>query len=711
MNKRGFQIVAAGDVSTVYVYGGINMFDDDGYMVDPAEFVAEISKIESSSIDVRIASVGGDPVAAGQMYQALVDHPAMIRTIVDARAYSAGSLLLQAGDTRVARPTSMVMVHGPATTGVKGRGTPSDHRETADAIEAHAEAMIPAYTRHGISEETVRGWFSGNKDMFFSAKEALAANLIDEIAESMPIAATAPNYYRIAAIGGTNETTQESVKMAEKEDLGAPDSAKTTNDIVASHSRTVKVATEQGVKAEAARRKSIAAVFADFYDADPMNPITALHDECMDDTKCDELGARRKLMNYLALHSDNPIVAPETSVMVQSRYVPPNAPAREARFNITHDQQDKRALALSSALQIKAGLITDRKKIDDERKGEFLALSLTDIMAQELRANGYPVVGSREDIGRRYIQALPVLAAGPSHGTDHLPSVLGNIANLSAMQGWDGSDETWSQWTIPGTLNNYQTHTRANVALLNKLTQMLENQEWEFGDMADVKQRITGYFYGLKYSLSIQAIVNDDLGELARTMNGWGEAASATVGDVVHALLTTAGTGGIGQVMDEDSKVLFHADHSNYIASGSGAAPSETTLNTARSAMVAQTDTNSRKVAARPKFILHSSALYSTVYKLLNSQAMITGSDTTVPSGNSVPSMNLTPIEEYRLTSTAWLLAAARRTVEVAGVGGPVSPRAEQSMVSNTPGITYELSMPFGAAVLDYRGLYYNHGT
>jgi hypothetical protein len=321
------------------------------------------------------------------------------------------------------------------------------------------------------------------------------------------------------------------------------------------------------------------------------------------------------------------------------------------------------------------------------------------------------VTGSREDIARRYINAMPILAAGPSHGTDHLPSVLGNIANLSAMQGWDGSEETWNQWTVPGTLNNYQTHTRANIALLDKLSQMLENQEWSYGNMADVKQRITGYFYGLKYSLSIQAIVNDDLGELSRTMMGWGEAASATVGDAVYALLTTAGSGGLGQVMDEDSKVLFHADHANYVASGAGAAPSETTLNTARAAMVAQNDPNGRKVAVRPRHIIHGPSLYSTVYKQLNSELMITGADGTVPATNSVRSMGLTPVEEYRLTASQWLLAAARRTVEVAGVGGPVSPRAEQSMVSNTPGITYELSMPFGVAVLDYRSMYYNHGA
>jgi hypothetical protein len=315
------------------------------------------------------------------------------------------------------------------------------------------------------------------------------------------------------------------------------------------------------------------------------------------------------------------------------------------------------------------------------------------------------------------------MAAGPSHGTDHLPAVLGNIANLSAMEGWAAANESWQIWTQSGTLSNYQTHTRANVALLDKLTKMLENQEWEYGDLADVKQRITGYLYGLKYGLSIQSIVNDDLGELTRQMQAWGEAANATIGDVVHAALFTAGSGGYGQSMDEDSTILFHANHGNYIASGSGAAPSETTLNAARAAMVTKNDPNGRKIAAIPRFLIHGPSLYATVLKVLNSQDLqsvtVDGSTgATVLSGsiNSARSMNLAPVEEYRLVAsapaaTAWVLAAGRRTVEVAGVGGPVTPRVEQSMVSNIPGITYEMSCPFGVAVLDYRGLYLNYGA
>jgi hypothetical protein len=223
--------------------------------------------------------------------------------------------------------------------------------------------------------------------------------------------------------------------------------------------------------------------------------------------------------------------------------------------------------------------------------------------------------------------------------------------------------------------------------------------------------------------LSIQAIVNDDLGELARTMQGWGEAANATVGDAVHSVLFTAGSGGFGQSMDEDSVLLFHSTHDNYVASGSGGVPSETTLNAARSKMMTHSDPNNRKVAAIPRFLIHGPGLYATVRKVLNSQELqsvtvdgSTGATVLSGSTNSVQAMNLTPIEDYRIVASApganaWVLAAARRTVEVAGVGGPVTPRAQQSLVSNTPGITYELSMPFGVAALDWRGLYFNFGA
>ena len=721
MPSKGFSIVAAEDKATVYIYGGIDMTDNEGVMVDRDDFIKEISALKTTQIDVRIASVGGDPVAAGQMYQTLVDHPAKIRTIVDSKAYSAGSMLLQAGDERIARPMSVIMVHGPASPITYGRGSAKDHREMAAAIEAHANAMVPAYTRHGIAEEKVRGWLGSDEDLYFSAQEALSEGLIDEVVESMPLDAKAPEEFKVAAFGAqpkpaaARRANLETTEMSEEVTQGAETTAP-AKDFVENHSRTVKAAKAEGAKMEALRRQGIEDVFSNFYDGDQLSPITAAYDACMKDLNCDKMKAQQTLLSALSASTEKPVVH-QAAYGFEAQYQAPPQASRHLGGSpqVMRSHDEKRSEGITKALEIRAGLITDRDEVAKERNNEYLAQSLTDIMAAELRQAGYMVAGTRESIARDYVRAQAILAAGPSHSTGHLSGILADVANKSAMMGWDASDETWNQWTQSGTLNDYREAKRANIALLETLDKMREGQEWEYGDLADVSQGIQGWFYGKKYGFTIQAMVNDDLGEITRAMNGWGEAASATVGDAVMALLTTAGTGGFGQTMDEDSTVIFHANHSNYVASGSGAAPSETTLNAGYVAMSTQTDQNSRTVRVRPRYILHGATIASTVWRQLNSENIQSGNTSGEPEANWVRSIGLLPVYESRLDAVfsglAWYLAAARRTIEVSGVGGPVVPRVERSTTSNIPGIEYEMSMPFGVAALDYRGFYMNFGA
>jgi hypothetical protein len=131
--------------------------------------------------------------------------------------------------------------------------------------------------------------------------------------------------------------------------------------------------------------------------------------------------------------------------------------------------------------------------------------------------------------------------------------------------------------------------------------------------------------------------------------------------------------------------------------------------------MMLQSDPNGRTVGIRPKYIITGPTLAPTVWTLLSSQQLIDGTGTAAQGSNNwAASIGLTHIEEYRMDTfftTAWILAAARRTVEVSGVGGPLAPRVERSMISNIPGITYEMSLPFGCAVLDWRGLYMHKGA
>ncbi|MCU0935884.1 MAG: Clp protease ClpP [Gammaproteobacteria bacterium] len=720
-----FEIRANGPTrAELRIYGDIGQSWDAEESNDAKTVVEALGKLRGD-LDVRINSFGGSVADGIAIYNALRRHNGAVATHIDGVAYSIASLIAMAGRSVNIAENGMLMIHAPWGAAI---GNAVEMREMADILDKHAEAMLTSYLRDGgPNADTVRGWLTDGQDHYFTAAEAVELGLADAIsdqAQTVQIAAAlrqdARRFHLPAAMSRLPEDSSMSDSASQGGSLGTPD----PTDALSAHSKTVQAAVDKGIKAEAARRAAVAGVFAGFYTADPLDPVSALHDECMDDVKCDELSARRRLMAMLAAKSADPVIAPVQYGAEHGYTPPPRASAHLGGAMLAgRDVADKRAQGIEAALRIKAGIEKDRAKIEAERRGEFLSLSLVDIMAQELRGRGMGAHGSREDIARRYVNALPIMAGGPSHTTDHLPAVLGNIANLSAMEGWNAANESWQVWTQSGTLTNYQTHTRANVALLDKLTKMLEGQQWEYGDMADVKQRITGYFYGLKYGLSLQSIVNDDLGELARQMQAWGEAANATVGDVVYATILTAGSGGYGQTMDEDSTLLFHANHSNYIASGAGAAPSETTLNTARAAMIAKNDPNGRKVAAVPRYLIHGPSLYATVMKVLNSQDLqsvtVDGSTgATVLSGsiNTARSMNLAPVEEYRIVATApaataWLLAAARRTVEVAGVGGPVMPRVEQSAVSNIPGIEYQMWCPFGVAALDYRGLYLNYGA
>lgn len=609
---------------------------------------------------------------------------------------------------------SLMMIHAPWGGAI---GNAKDMRDMADILDRYAEAMTGAYARVGGPDaDTIRGWLTDGGDHYFSATEALDAGLIDQIdqATAFPIAAALRDRYAIPAAYAAL-TNRRPAAMADDIQTPAvapvPAATQTPAEIVGAYTDASKAGQEAGARAEAKRQADIRSLYALRPFKQPQ--IVAVLDHCLTDIRCDRATAMdRALAAVEALPESQPInaSAPATAggAPWAGTYAPPPSygPA-------TPGAPSQSATGIRAALEIRSGLITDRDAVAKERGSEFLSMSLVDLMGRELRAMGHKVGGSREDIARAYVNAIPVMAAGPGQGTDNLTNILSDVANKSAMQGWDASEEVWSRWVQQGTLNDYRAAERANLALLDKLTLMAERQEWEYGDMKDVKQSIQGYFHGLKYGLSIQAIVNDDLGELTRAFQAWGEAANATVGDAVHALLTVANTT-YGQTMDEDSVALFNAaSHFNY-ASGAGA-PSITTLGAARKAMMTQSDPNGRTVGIRPKYIIHGPTLAPTVWTLTTATTLIDGTATAAQGNlNWAQGLGLVPIEEYRMDSfftTAWILAAARRTVEVSGVGGPLAPRVERSMISNIPGITYEMSMPFGCAVLDWRGMYMHKGA
>ncbi len=200
-------------------------------------------------------------------------------------------------------------------------------------------------------------------------------------------------------------------------------------------------------------------------------------------------------------------------------------------------------------------------------------------------------------------------------------------------------------------------------------------------------------------------MINDDLGELTRVPESMGQAAIRKEADLVYAVLT-------GNPTMRDSKALFHADHDNYIASGSGAAPSVATLSAARTAMKRQRGLAGEAfLNIQPRYLIVPVTLETTVDALMATITPITV-DEVVPEWVK----SLIVISDPRLdevSTTAWYLAAsplAHDTVDVLHLSGePVF--MDQDTKFETDALRFKARFDVGAAAIDWKGLYLNAGV
>jgi len=722
----GFRVVAQGDTATVYLYGGIQMPDGDGAWIDRDEFIAEVREIKAEQIDVRIASIGGDMLAAGQMYQALVDHPAHVRTIADGKAYSAGSMILQAGDRRLAQPMAMVMVHGPSSLITFGRGSAKDHREIADALDAHAEAMVPAYTRHGIDEDTVRGWLKSDEDVYFSAAQALDANLVDEVID-IAVAASAPESFRIAARGDAQLTAADgrtetrAAKMANENTsgnnaAGAPDDS---GDFAAKHQRTLDAGREQGVKAEAKRRAAVEAVFAPFYDGDELNPVTAAQRECLSDVNCSELEAHRILSQVLATSTQRPIVAQEQYGMAQSYQAPPNASRHLGGASMGETHDEKRFAAYAEAMAFAFGV-----KPDADKKGnDLVGLPMSELaraFARDVGMRGVEyadkdrIVGALLDksVNARMAVGFDVMAA---HSTGDFPGLLANVIDKQIRVMYEQVQETWRQVVRVGQVPDFKQASRPAMSAFDDLLMVPEGGEYKHGSMSDVVEYLTAKKYGRMIAFTREAIVNDDLQVFRDNASKIAMAANRKVGDDVWAIYTGNPT------LNQDSTAVFDAGHANI---GTAGAPATATLSEARRLMRVQKDPSGNATLGLSPSLLILPPVWETEGRALVGAEQL---DYELTSGDGLAEKraanqfsNLQVVVEDRLggadgTADDWFVQSSPQGpvpfIEVAFVRGQDAPQIESREGWSVDGIEYKVRMEYGVAALAYQCVVKNAGS
>ena len=327
--------------------------------------------------------------------------------------------------------------------------------------------------------------------------------------------------------------------------------------------------------------------------------------------------------------------------------------------------------------------------------------------AQELR--GYSMVEmARESLRRESGSTVNFgdnmeLARAAINSTSTFPAIMSNLANKSVMVGFNEAETTYQVWAGKGSNRDFKEAARVALSEAGTLELVPEGGQFKQDSFGEASARTKVATYGKLFSLTRQAIINDDLGLFSKIATKYGSAAKRLVNKMVYAQLT-------GNVKMQDNVALFDAKHGN--VAGTGEALSVKAIAKAITAMRRQKGiAGEATLNITPKYLVVPPELEMTAYQIVNSTAAVDG----VNSGVANPYKGrFIVVADAELTDPdAWYLVAdatQHDTIEVTYLNGVETPRLETRQGFDVDGIEYKVAFDCGVSALDFRSLYKNAG-
>lgn len=326
--------------------------------------------------------------------------------------------------------------------------------------------------------------------------------------------------------------------------------------------------------------------------------------------------------------------------------------------------------------------------------------------AQELRGHSM-VELARESLQREGLQANfgdnMELARQAINSTSTFPAIMANLANKSVMVGFNEAETTYQFWAGKGSNRDFKEAARVALSEAGNLELVPEGGQFQQDFLGEASARTKVATYGKLFSLTRQAIINDDLGLFSKIATKYGSAAKRLVNKMVYAQLT-------GNVKMQDNIALFDTKHGN--VAGTGEALSVKAIAKAITAMRRQKGiTGDATLNITPKYLVVPPELEMTAYQIVNSTAAVDG----VNSGVVNPYKGrFVVVADAELTDPdAWYLvadASQHDTIEVTYLNGVETPRLETRQGFDVDGIEYKVAFDCGVSALDFRGIFKNAG-
>ncbi|MEL4361545.1 ClpP-like prohead protease/major capsid protein fusion protein [Shewanella algae] len=661
--KGKYEIKASAEGAvTLTMYGEVGW---DFTAKSIARDIAAVPKV--TSVTAYIQSGGGSVMDGFAIYNIIARMPVPKTLYVEAVAASMGSVIAMAFDKVIMPANAFLMVHsnwGGAC------GTAEDLRDYADLLDRWKESMAKAYRdKTKQPDEVINGWMS--KDTWFSADEALAVGLADEVIEPIEMAASI-DPKRLQEYD--NMPDKLKALFAPQGNAGATTQQPAATVATTTQQQAVATTTQQLGSQPTQAQINAAAAELNRTRVDGLNTLFAswpqfaeLKNECIADVEMTAEKAKDKILAKLG-ENTTPAAAQPRSVIIHA-----------GNGNIVGDS-------------IRAKLMASAGHEAREKDNPYTSYDLLDLARASLTDRGISVAG---------YDKMGMVGLAFTHSSSDFGNILLDVSNKSVLMGWEQAEEAFERIAYKGQLGDFKVARRIGLNEFGSLRQVREGAEYKHITTSDHGQSIALATYGEIFSITREAIVNDDMDMLTRIPMMMGAAAKGTIGDLFWAVLTSNAKMG-------DGKALFHADHGNL---GSGA-PSVEALSAGRKAMRLQ-KSGGRNLNIRPEFVLCPVALEDTFNQIIKSTS-VKGSDANSGVANPVKDM-AEVIGEPRLddhSAAQWYMAAGqgRDTIEVAYLDGIDKPYIEQQQGFNIDGIATKVRIDAGVAARDHRGLYKSSG-
>ena len=379
-----------------------------------------------------------------------------------------------------------MMIHKPW--GFAG-GDANDMRDYADLLDKVESVLIPAYAeKTGKTTEEIAAML--DDETWMDGKESLAHGFADQVTTSLQAMACIqskriedfekmPNSIR-NMITPPRNTTQREPQQPQ------PQVATTTIPAPASTSDEATIRAQ--VLAEQKNRvTAINDLFAMFG-----GKHHELQNKCIADPECTVAQAKDELLAALGKNA-----TPSNKTTDAHIYA--------GNGNFVGD-------GVRQALMARAGFESL------ERDNVYNGMTLREYARMALTERG---------IGVSSYNPMQMVGMALTHSTSDFGNILLDVANKALLQGWEEAAETFEQWTKKGQLSDFKTAHRVGLGGFSSLRQVREGAEYKYVTTKDKGESIALATYGEIFSITRQAIINDDLNQLTDVPMKMGRAAIA----------------------------------------------------------------------------------------------------------------------------------------------------------------------------------------